>query len=169
MDQVKPQKPIVVGLVVNQTQAQDQAQTQAPVHLANPLEKIHSEAVINSDTNGLNERMFCVQGTNGSSETSKELGAAEEAPMVVLATPMRAKLHSCSVAELSALISVASHLDREVERQIGDDPRNTVDSNSPGQLEVMDKGLHSAVLSSENTSVSGDPFHRHQWEVSFLP
>ena len=52
--------------------------------------------------------------------------------MVVLATPMRAKLHSCSVAELSALISVASHLDREVERQIGDDPRNTVDSNSPG-------------------------------------
>ena len=46
MDQVKPQKPIVVGLVVNQTQAQDQAQTQALVHLANPLEKIHSEAVL---------------------------------------------------------------------------------------------------------------------------
>ena len=132
MDQVKPQKPIVVGLVVNQTQAQDQAQTQAPVHLANPLEKIHSEAVINSDTNRLNKRMFYAQSTSGSGKTSRELGAVAEASMVVPTAPMRAKLHSCSVAELPALISVASHLDREVERQIGDDSRNTMDSNSPG-------------------------------------
>ena len=36
-----------------------------------------------------------------------------------------------------------------------------MDSNIPRQLEVIDKGSHSAVLSSENTSVSGDPFHHH--------
>ena len=37
-----------------------------------------------------------------------------------------------------------------------------MDLNTPGQLEVMDKGSHPVVMLSENTSVSGDPFHRHQ-------
>ena len=123
-----------MGLVVNQTQAQaqDQAQAQASAHLANPLEKIHLEAVINSDTNRLNERIFYVQGTSGSGETSRESGAATESPMVVPTAPMRAKLHSCPVVELPTPISMASHLDRKVERQSGDDSRNTVDLNSPG-------------------------------------
>ena len=109
MDQVKPQKPIVVGPVVNQTQAQDQAQALA--HLANPLEKTHSEAVINSNTNGLNERMFYVQGTNGLGETSRESRAVVEFPMVLPTTLMRAKLHSCPIAELPVPISMASHPD----------------------------------------------------------
>ena len=76
--------------------------------------------------------MFYAQSTSGSGETSRELGAAAEASMVVPVAPMRDKLHSCLVAELPALISVASHLDREAERQIGDDLRNTMDSNSLG-------------------------------------
>ena len=37
-----------------------------------------------------------------------------------------------------------------------------MDLNTPGQLEVMDKGSHPVVMSSENTLVSGDPIHRHQ-------
>ena len=37
-----------------------------------------------------------------------------------------------------------------------------MDSNTHGKLKVMDKGSHPVVMSSGNTSVSGDPFHRHQ-------
>ena len=98
MGQYKPQKPIIVGPVVNQTQAQ--------AHLANPIEKTHSEAVINSYLNGLNERMFCVQGMSGSGETAREPGAVAKSLMVVPAAPMRAKLHSCLVTKLLAPILV---------------------------------------------------------------
>lgn len=92
--------------------------------------------------------MFCNQGISGLGETSRELGVVAEYLILVLAAPMRAKLmilNFCLIAELPTLILVASHLDREVVRQIGDDPRNTVDLNIPRQLEVMGKGLNSAV------------------------
>ena len=110
----------------------------------------------------MNERKFYVQRTGGSGENSSALEALAESSTVVPVALIRAKLHSCPVTELPAPISMASHPDREFERQIGDDSRNTVDSNTPGQLEVMDKGSHPVVMSSGNTSVSGDPFHRHQ-------
>ena len=112
MGQVKPQKPIVVGHVVIQTQAHDQASA----HLANPIENTHLEAVIYSDTNGLNERKFYIQGTGGLGENSSALKVAAESPTVVPVALIRAKLHSCPVAELPAPISVASHPNREFER-----------------------------------------------------
>lgn len=168
MDQVKSQRPIVVGPVVTQTQAQAQVQdrAQAQAHLANLTEKSHLEAIITSNPNGWNERMVCVQGTSGSGKTSREPGATVEGPMVVPKARMRAKFHSCPVAEFLATILVASHSDWEVERRIGDDLRNALDSNSPGQLKGMDKGSHPSVPSPENTSVNGNPLYPHQWKVS---
>ena len=73
--------------------------------------------------------------------------AAVEAPMVPMV-----------VLEAPNPISVASHPDRMVERQFGDEPRNMLDSNSPRQIERMDKDSHLAVPSSKNTSVSSNLF-----------
>ena len=86
--------------------------------------------------------------------TARPPGAAAEAPMAPMV-----------VSEAPTPTSVASHPDWEVERQYGDDPRNMLDSNSPGQIEGMDKGSLLAKPSSENTSVSSNPFHRPQWKV----
>ena len=83
--------------------------------------------------------------------------------MVVPMAPIRAKL---PVVELLAPMLVASLPDWEVERQIGDDPRNNVDSYNPEQPDVMDKGSHQAMLSLEDKSVGGNPLQRHQWEIS---
>lgn len=102
----------------------------------------------------------------GQARPQANSGAVAETPMVVPEAPMRAKIHPCPGAEVLAPISVASHPDREVESQIGDDPRNKVGSISPGQLEGTDKGSHPAVMSPKNTSISGNPIHRHQWKVS---
>ena len=56
---------------------------------------------------------------------------------------------------------MATHPDREVERQLRDDLRITEDSHSPRKLKVMGKGSNPAMSTSEITSVSGDLLYRY--------
>ena len=70
-----------------------------------------------------------------------------EDPTVVPEAPMRAESLSCPVLKVLAPISVASHFDWVVVRQIGEDPRHKVDLNSLGQLKGMEIGPHPRGLS----------------------
>uniref|UniRef100_A0A7N2R0U5 Rx N-terminal domain-containing protein n=1 Tax=Quercus lobata TaxID=97700 RepID=A0A7N2R0U5_QUELO len=155
LEQAQPLKP-VVGPRVNVNQAQSQAQAL----LANLIDKTHSEAENISDPIGLKVRLSCDQDPSGSGETSTEPMVATELSMVVPMDPTRAFLHSRPVLELLAPISVASLPDREVERQIGDEPRNNVHSKSPGQPDVMDKGSFQTAPPPEDKSKGGDPLQR---------
>ena len=67
---------------------------------------------------------------SAASRSNRELGAAAMAEALVAGFEalMRARLPPSTVPEVHAPISVASQLDREGERQIGVDPRDTVDS-----------------------------------------
>ena len=75
--------------------------------------------------------------------------------------PMGVKLRSSPVPVVHTPTSVATQSDREVERQIGADPTNTVVFYSLGQLDVMEKDSHPAVPSPVNASVCGSPLHSH--------
>ena len=102
---------------------------------------------------------------------SEALMVAPEARTMVFEDPRRAESLSCPIPEVLAPISVASHSDRVAVRQIGEDRWHKVDLTSPGQLEGMEIGPHSVVLSLDTISGSSNPLHRQQWMVSnqFFP
>ena len=64
------------------------------------------------------------------SQSDREPRATAEAPAESSEDPMRARLPPSTVPEVCAPILVASQSNREGERQIGVDPKLTVDSNS---------------------------------------
>ena len=81
------------------------------------------------------------------------------APTVVFEASIRAKSLSCHVSEVLTPISVASHSDQVVVRQIREDPRHKVGLTNPGQLKGMEIGLHLVVLLPDTIFVSGNPFY----------
>ena len=85
-----------------------------------------------------------------------------EAPTVGSEAPIGVKLLSSPVLVVRDPTSVITQSDREVERQIGADPMNTMDFHSIGQLDGMERGSHPMVPSLVNASVCGSPLHSHQ-------
>ena len=106
-DHVKALRPVKDGPVVSQTQTQAKALAQAQDPLAFPLKNItHSVAVPTFDPIGVNEFMVCVQGKNGSGESSTNPGVV--AAMMGFEAPMRALLPSSLVLEVRTPFSTTS-------------------------------------------------------------
>ena len=117
VDQVKVQRPVVVGPVVTKSQAQ------AP--LAFPIKnKTHLEVELTCDPNGLYDLMVCGQDMSGSSESSTEPEVATVAPMEGSEAPMRTIPSSSPIPVVCTPISVAPQSDRE--------PRATTEAPAVG-------------------------------------